>query len=121
MFFESCGAHGNVLDFVAAMEHCSVREAAVKLSEWFNIGECAESLRQTEVIDAQREIKKGIYRDKHGRLYEVIAHALSAEDFEAFIVYRELFNNYQYWVASPTAFTLDEPTEQSPFALAKEL
>ena len=34
-FYERCGAHGNVLDFVAAMEKCSVREAAIKLNEWF--------------------------------------------------------------------------------------
>jgi len=31
----SCGAKGNVLDFVAAMEECSVRDAALKLSDWF--------------------------------------------------------------------------------------
>jgi DNA primase len=28
---------GNVLDFVAAMERCSVREAALKLQEWFGV------------------------------------------------------------------------------------
>jgi len=33
----SCKAHGNVLDFVAAMEKCSVRDAALKLAEWFTI------------------------------------------------------------------------------------
>jgi len=33
----SCGAKGNVLDFVAAMEECSVRDAALKLAEWFSI------------------------------------------------------------------------------------
>ena len=31
----SCKARGNVLDFVAAMESCSVRDAAIKLSMWF--------------------------------------------------------------------------------------
>ena len=35
---------GNVLDFVAAMEQCSVRDAALKLAEWFKIGE-SQSLR----------------------------------------------------------------------------
>ena len=29
----SCGAGGTVLDFVAAMEHCSLREAARKLAD----------------------------------------------------------------------------------------
>src|SRR5881409_1451615 len=31
----SCHAKGNVLDLVAAMEQVSVREAALKLQEWF--------------------------------------------------------------------------------------
>jgi DNA primase len=29
---------GNVLDFVAAMERCTVRDAALKLQEWFGLG-----------------------------------------------------------------------------------
>jgi len=33
----SCKARGNVLDFVAAMEKISVRDAALKLAEWFTI------------------------------------------------------------------------------------
>src|SRR5438445_10984734 len=33
----SCKAHGNVLDFVAAMEKSSVRDAALKIAEWFSI------------------------------------------------------------------------------------
>jgi DNA primase len=33
----SCQARGNVLDFVAAMEQCSVRDAGLKLKEWFSI------------------------------------------------------------------------------------
>jgi DNA primase len=32
-----CQAHGNVLDFVAAMEKCSVRQAALKLQERFGV------------------------------------------------------------------------------------
>src|SRR6266705_931538 len=35
----SCKAKGNVLDFVAAMEHCSIREAALKLQSCFAVGE----------------------------------------------------------------------------------
>jgi len=34
----ACQAHGNVLDFVAAMERCSVREAACRLQQWFGVG-----------------------------------------------------------------------------------
>src|ERR1035441_8591047 len=33
----SCQAKGNVLDFVAAMEKCSVRDAALKLKDWFPV------------------------------------------------------------------------------------
>lgn len=33
----SCKARGNVLDFVAAMEGCTVRDAALKLAAWFSL------------------------------------------------------------------------------------
>src|SRR5581483_8343905 len=33
----SCKARGNVLDFVAAMEKCSVREAGARLQDWFGV------------------------------------------------------------------------------------
>src|SRR6266853_6006929 len=33
----SCKARGNVLDFVAAMEKCSIRDAGLKLQEWFSL------------------------------------------------------------------------------------
>jgi DNA primase len=38
----SCKARGNVLDFVAAMEKSSVRDAGIKLHEWFTISAAAE-------------------------------------------------------------------------------
>jgi hypothetical protein len=38
-FFSDCKARGNVLDFVAAMEGCSVRDAALKLASWFGVEE----------------------------------------------------------------------------------
>ena len=41
----SCKARGNVLDFVAAMEKCSVRDAAVKLAEWFRIPVADQDVR----------------------------------------------------------------------------
>lgn len=34
----SCQAGGNVLDFVAAMEKCTIRQAALRLQRWFSIG-----------------------------------------------------------------------------------
>src|ERR1051326_6300061 len=35
----ACQARGNVLDFVAAMERCSIREAALRLQQWLGVGE----------------------------------------------------------------------------------
>jgi len=39
----ACQARGTVLDFVAAMEQCSIREAALRLQQWFGV--CASGLR----------------------------------------------------------------------------
>jgi DNA primase len=38
----SCQAKGNVLDFVAAMEKCSVRDAALKIKDWFRVSGSGE-------------------------------------------------------------------------------
>ena len=52
-----CQAHGNVLDLVAALERCSLRQAALSLAEWFGVerwarlpgpGVCVE--RKSELI-----------------------------------------------------------------------
>jgi len=37
----ACQAQGNVLDFVAAMEKCSIREAACRLQRWFGVAASA--------------------------------------------------------------------------------
>ena len=44
----SCQAKGNVLDFVAAMEKCSVRDAALKLQGWFRISGTEEAPAASE-------------------------------------------------------------------------
>lgn len=36
--FSDCGAHGNIFDFVAAMERCQPVDAAIKLSRAFKVG-----------------------------------------------------------------------------------
>jgi DNA primase len=41
----ACQAHGNVLDLVAAMEKCSIREAACRLQQWFGIAVSGLSAR----------------------------------------------------------------------------
>jgi DNA primase len=33
----SCRAGGNVIDFVAKMESCNIREAGLKIQNWFNL------------------------------------------------------------------------------------
>jgi DNA primase len=44
-----CEAQGNVLDFVAGMERCSVREAALRLQEWFEIGHPPTATQAPEI------------------------------------------------------------------------
>src|ERR1019366_10059114 len=41
---------GNVLDFVAAMEQCSVRDAAIKLQLWFLVPAAGESRVPVEKV-----------------------------------------------------------------------
>ena len=104
-FSSECKAKGNVLDFVAAMEHCDVREAALKLAEWFKIGESEQTSEQAADDTSEAlQVSRGIYRDPEGALFEVIASALSGEDFEPLIVYRELSGEYRYLVACPENF-----------------
>jgi len=43
----SCRAHGNQLDFVVAMEKCSVKEAAQRLVEWFGLTEASQGPNQS--------------------------------------------------------------------------
>ena len=100
-FSKDCGARGNVLDFVAAMEHFEVRDAALKLKEWFKVGESQLQLpKQVENADKRAEIQRGLYQDKDGAVYELLMTAVSAKDFEAFVVYREMFGDYQFWIAA---------------------
>jgi DNA primase len=47
----SCKSRGNVLDFVAAMEECSIRDAAIKLKAWFKVGESELSPTLRQPVD----------------------------------------------------------------------
>jgi hypothetical protein len=104
-FSQGCGAHGNVLDFVAAMEECSVRDAGLKIQTWFKIGE-SDSPSESQPEDASEaiEVSRGIYSGPDEAPFEVLSAAKSAEDFEDLVVYRELFGNYQVWVAPAENF-----------------
>ncbi|MGA3239962.1 MAG: CHC2 zinc finger domain-containing protein [Bryobacteraceae bacterium] len=48
----ACQAGGNVLNFVAAMEKCSIRQAALWLQGWFSVGASGEgrSVRNGELV-----------------------------------------------------------------------
>jgi hypothetical protein len=116
-FFAQCGAHGNVLDFVAAMEQCSVRDAALKLRDWFQVGDATEQSKQ--VRHEEIEIKKGIYADAQGTTYEVIGTASQTERSESLVVYRELFDPYRLLVMPVTTFS--ETSDASHFTLIKKL
>jgi hypothetical protein len=117
-FFAQCAAHGNVLDFVAAMEHCSVRDAAVKLKDWFKVGDTTEHSKQTR----DEEIKKGIYTDAQGAMYEVIGTASHVEHCEVLVVYRELFDQYRLLVMPVKTFhETSKASGKFHFALVKKL
>jgi CHC2 zinc finger len=121
-FAADCGARGNVLDFVAAMEHCGVRDAAMKLDEWFKVGESKhDSSKQVRVEDEEAAVKRGVYSDKSGALYEVIIPCAIAEDLEQLVIYRELFNDYAYRIAAPENFGDAESPNGVTFTLQKAL
>jgi DNA primase len=61
----ACQAGGNVLNFVAAMEKCSIRQAALWLQGWFSVGSSGEG---RPLGWAQRSVRKGeLVRKKEGR------------------------------------------------------
>lgn len=124
-FAKNCGASGNVLDLVATIEQCSVRDAALKLAEWFAIGESQlESPNGNEDKGEPAEVQRGIYRDADGALYELIINVASAEDFAPVVVYRELFGDYRFFVASPENFNQAEMASEDTeprFTLVKTL
>ena len=119
-FSTDCGARGNVLDFVAAVEQCSVRDAALKLKERFAIGESEpESPKHEQELNERIEIQRGIYRDEDGGIYEVLMIAESAEDSEFLVVYRELFGDYKLRVGPTEIFSA--AAENPQFSLVKNL
>jgi len=82
---------------VAAIEHCSIREAALNLRNWYKVGETQVSdSAPRDQEDTGAEVRRGTYRDARGSLFEVIAAAASAEDFELLVIYRELLGDYRF-------------------------
>src|SRR5260370_21996030 len=105
-FSKDCGASGNILDLVVGMEECTVREAGIKLQEWFKVGESQiSSLKGVGETENKAEVARGIYRDEPGALYEVVIPEAMSDDLESVVVYRELFGDYGYCVAAPENFS----------------
>lgn len=93
-FFARCKAQGNVLDFVAAMESCSIREGAIKLSDWFAVGDVEEKESDAS-SPVSLEIQKGIYVDNQERMIEVLGVARLFDNSERAVVMRELFEEFR--------------------------
>jgi DNA primase len=108
-FFAGCGS-GNVLDFVAAMEGCSARDAAVKLQDWFKIGE-SQASTQSEDETSTVAVCRGIYQNESGGLFEVIATAAKLDDLQELVIYRELFGEFQFRLAQPEIFDQESRVE----------
>jgi hypothetical protein len=120
-FFAQCDAHGNVLDFVAAMEQCSVKDAPVKLRDWFEVGD-TPSPSKDEPLDEGAEIKTGIYSDENGAMYQVIGIASNVERSESVVVYRELFDRCRLLVLPVMSFHENcDPSGKFHFMLVKKL
>lgn len=61
----ACQAQGNVLDLVAAMERCSVREAALLLQQWFGVG--GPDVRRRSGSSGRGERERELVRKKEMR------------------------------------------------------
>ena len=55
----SCKVRGNVLDFVAAMEQCTVRDAAIKLAGWFAVVANEPTANKAAAKAAPRQAESG--------------------------------------------------------------
>jgi DNA primase len=54
----ACQARGNVFDFVAAMEKCSIREAALRLQHWFGVAVSAGGSPGARLYPATADMQK---------------------------------------------------------------
>ena len=61
----ACDAGGTVLDFVAAMEQCSIRDAALRLQQWFGVRVLGMRL---DPAAAGRQNRKLVRKEEGGNL-----------------------------------------------------
>jgi len=112
-FAKTCNGRGNVLDFVSAKEHCNIRDAAVKLRDWFKVEESQFPSPDTDVKTPDNEpsiepmVPRGVYRHFKGKEYLVVGVAVHSETREEFVVYRPLYDTYELTVRPKTMFTED--------------
>ncbi len=82
-FAPTCKARGNVLDFVAKMEHCTVKDAALKMDEWFNLTEqeAGERVTVTEASLPARdaELAPALISEIETHIARALHHANTAE------------------------------------------
>jgi DNA primase len=78
----ACQAHGNVLDFVAAMEKCSIREAALRLQQWFG-GMAPAAAPRTRLHGAAADRQKGELVREKGARNVALSFALTGVDSNA--------------------------------------
>ena len=64
----ACQAQGNVLEFVAAMEKCSIREAACRLQRWFGV-----ATSNVPVYPAEGAQKGELVREKKGTILRCLS------------------------------------------------
>lgn len=73
-FAPTCKARGNVLDFTARMEDCTIKDAALKLDEWFSV--TIQETGETETFPAASPQALGI--DSATTIIEEIETQLAA-------------------------------------------
>jgi DNA primase len=98
----SCGSKGGVLNFVAQMEDCGLRDAALMLKRTFKVEGHLDPNEPGCVL--KRKVKRGIYRNVTGDLFEVVVPSALAEGFKEMVVYRELFGGHLHWIAPMDVF-----------------
>lgn len=62
--FGRCQRGGNILDFVSRMEDCSIRQAAIRICEWFGIDTAAQATRSGKADESNSDQSAGSGGDK---------------------------------------------------------
>jgi len=115
----SCGSKGGVLHFVAEMENCGLKDAALMLKQTFKVEGHSDPNEPGCVL--KRGVKRGVYRNGRGDLFEVVVPSALAEDFEEMVVIRELFGGHLHWLAPVEVFFQSKEYGSPAFTLVMPL